>query len=204
MLTGPYKESVYQQDPDWQSADLLNRYICDSNAYLVALPVSEANVPWVPNEFKDNQDEPIDSIGAFANPDLILKRILSAVFSYKERNKGSTPPIEAIGILLTKSDKILHFIKGHSMDLSKPEGQRKFLNTYFRQTVGVLKYFGLEKVRIFPVFVEVEKVRGPDNKVTLRKVSGKPVIALDRENNLPLFSKETYKGCIRWILDVCG
>lgn len=203
-LTGPYTDSVYRQNPTWQTADILNRYICDSNAYLVSLPVSEANVPWVPEEFRDIQDEPVNDEGMFVDPDLTLKRILSAIFSYKDRNKGSTPRIEAIGILLTKADKILHFIKGHGMDLGTPQGQQRFLSLYFRQTAGVLKYFGLDKVRFFPVFVEVEKTRTPENKVVIHKVNGKPRIAMDQENNLPYFSKEVYKEVIRWILKTCG
>ena len=203
-LTGPFSESIYKENPTWQAADNLNKFICDSNAYILALPVSEANVPFVPDEFRDSMDQPVNSEGHFADPDLTLKRILSSVFRFKKDNPTS-PKIEGIAILLTKADKILHFIKGHGMNLNTPDGQQKFLTTYFRQTSSVLKFFGLQKVRFFPVFVEVEKVRTPEGKVTIHKDhQGKPRIALDREHNLPLFSKTTYTELIHWILDTLG
>lgn len=203
-LTGPYQESVYKQSPNWQSADILNRYICESNGYIIALPVSETNIPWVPHEFRDTKDEPQDLMGHFVDPDLTAKRILSAIFSYKDRNKKTSPPIDGIAILLTKTDKILHFIKGHGMNLNTAEGQHTFLTTYFRQTSGVLKYFGLEKVRFFPVFVEVEKIRTPENKVVIYKENGKPRIAVDKETNLPIFSKTPYQELIDWTLEIFG
>lgn len=203
-LTGPFTDSIYNQNPDWQSAEILNKYICDSHGYILALPVSAANIPWVPEEFRDSYDEPVGRDGRFADPDLTLKRIISAIFRYKARNKSS-PPVEGIAVLLTKSDKILHFVKSHGMDLNTAEGQQKFLNTYFRQTSAVLKFFGLEKVKFFPVFVEVEKIKGPDNKVVIHKSNtGKPHIVLDRETNLPSFSKTTYHELIMWILSVFG
>lgn len=201
-LTGPYIESVYMQKPDWQSADVLNKYICDSHGYIVTLPVSETNIPWVPAEFRDTKDEPQDSSGHFVDPDLTLKRILSAVLTYKEKNKATTPLIEGIAILLTKVDKILHFVKGHGMNLNSSEGQQKFLTTYFRQSTAVLKYYGLGKVKFFPVFVEVEKKRTPEGKVIINRAeNGKPKILVDRENNLPSFSKTTYTELIQWALN---
>jgi hypothetical protein len=204
-LTGPYQESVYLQKPDWQSADVLNKYICDSHGYIVTLPVSETNIPWVPEEFKDTKDEPQDAYGHFVDPDLTLKRILSAVFAYKERNKSTSPPIEGIAILLTKVDKILRFVKGHSMNLNTPQGQTEFLTNYFRQSTAALKYFGLNKVKFFPVFVEVEKIKSPEGKVTINKdANGKPKILLDREHNLPSFSKTVYLELIQWVLDTFG
>jgi len=202
-LIGPYTESVYKQNPDWQSADILNRYICDSHAYIIALPVSEANLPWVPSEFLDTKDEPQDRQGHFVDPDLTAKRILSAIFSWKQRNAKTSPAIEGIAILLTKADKIMHFAKGQQMNLTTAEGQQRFLTTYFRQTTSVLKYYGLDKVRFFPVFVEVEKIRGPDGKVMVNMdKDGRKKIALDREHNLPLFSKEVYQDLVRWCLDL--
>jgi len=203
-LTGPFTDSIYSQNPDWQSADILNKYICDSNGYILALPVSAANIPWVPEEFRDSSDEPEDSRGRFADPDLILKRIISAIYRYKTKNKSS-PPVEGIAVLLTKADKILHFVKGHGMDLNTPEGQMRFLSTYFRQTSSVLKFYGLEKVKFFPMFVEVEKIRTPEGKVVINKDErGRPKIVLDRENNLPSFSKTSCQELIRWSLETFG
>ena len=203
-LTGPYDESVYRENPSWQAADVLNKYICDSNGYIVTLPVSEANIPWVPSEFRDTRDEPQDSYGHFIDPDLVLKRILSAIFAYKQRNPQS-PRIEGIAILLTKADKILRWVKGQGMNINTQEGQQKFLMTYFRQTSSVLKFYGLDKVKFFPVFVEVLKIRAPEGKVIInRGADGKPRIAVDRESNLPLFSKTTYQELIRWSLDTFG
>ena len=204
LLTGPYQDSIYHQKPDWQSSDILNKYICDSHGYIMALPVSAANIPWVPDEFKDSIDEPVDEQGRYVDPDLVLKRILSAIFRYKSRNRTS-PPVEGLAVLLTKSDKIMHFSKGHGMDLNTPDGQQKFLNMYFRQTMSVLKFYGLEKVKFFPFFVEVEKIRGPDNKIIIHKNNmGKPQIVIDHENNLPVFSKTTAGEAIHWILETFG
>lgn len=203
-LIGPYSQSVYKQNPDWASADVLNKYICNSNGYIVTLPVSEVNIPLVPAEFRDTRDEPQDNVGHFVDPDLVAKRILSAIFAYKEKNKQS-PPIEGIAILLTKADKVLHFIKGHGMDLNTPEGQRRFLTTYFRQTCSVLKYYGLDKVRFFPVFVEVLKIKGPDGKTVIYKdENNKKKILRDEENNLPIFSKTAFNELTTWVLQTFG
>lgn len=203
-LAGPYDESMYRQNPNWQDADILNKYIFDSNGYIVVLPVSEANIPFVPSEFKDTHDEPQDNFGHFVDPDLVLARIVSAILSFKEDEKTS-PRIDGIAVLLTKVDKIMHFVKSKGMNLNSSEGQHKFLTTYFRQTTSVLKFYGLSKVRFFPVFVEVEKVKTPEGKITINKdANGKPRIALDKKNNLPLFSKTVYGELIDWCLDTFG
>lgn len=200
-LAGPFEDSIYRQSPNWEDADILNKYIFNSNGYIVVLPVSEANIPFVPSEFKDTHDEPQDNFGHFVDPDLVLARIVSAVLAFKKAERTS-PRIDGIAVLLSKIDKIMHFVKSQGMDLNTAEGQHRFLTTYFRQTTSVLKYYGLEKVRFFPVFVEVEKTKTPEGKIVISKdAKGKPRIALDKKNNLPLFSKTVYNELIDWILD---
>ncbi len=195
-LMGPFQESQYQETPNWESAEALARYVCNSNGYVLLCPVSHAHIPGVPQMAEERI--------AQKDPDVNISRILQAIYKYKRKTRS--PPIEGIAVLLSKYDMIDSYCKAKGMDLYNPEGAKVFLNTYFRQTSGVLKYYGLEKVRFFPVHVQVEKRRLPDGNMEFVKWPGTNSykIAVDYERNLPMFSEFSYKGLINWIMETFG
>lgn len=194
-LIGPYSQNVYQQNVDYQAAENLNKYICDANGYILVLPVSRAHIAGV--EQLDN--EPSDLL---SDPDVNLARILQAIYRYKKKSKS--PNIEGIAVLLTKYDVIEAHIKGRGMDLYTDTGAQAFMQTYFRQTSGLLKYYGINKVKFFPFHVSVERVKNVSTgKLEMAKwPDGNYKIAIDYERNLPVFSERSAFNVINWIKQV--
>jgi hypothetical protein len=194
-LIGPYSTNVYQQNVEYQAAENLNKYICDSNGYILVVPVSRARLPGV--EQMDN--EPSDLL---SDPDVNIARILQAIYRYKKKSRS--PNIEGIAVLLTKYDVIDAHIKSRGMDLYSAQGASLFMQTYFRQTSGLLKYYGLNKVRFFPFHVQVERIKNPTTgKLEFVKwPDGTYKIAVDYERNLPIFSEKSAYDVITWIRDV--
>jgi len=193
-LIGPYKQSQYHQAIDYQDAQNLTRYICDSNGYILVAPVNRPHVPGVPKEFLDEEPTSLRW-----DPDVNLRRILGAIYHYKKQTRS--PPIEGIAVLLTKYDTIDTYLKSQGMDLYDPIGARIFLQTYFRQTTGLLKYYGLEKVKFFPFHVQVEKIKHPDGTISFNKWSeGRGYkITLDEKRNIPKFAEQSCYDVINWI-----
>lgn len=193
-LIGQHQKYMYQQPlPTYRNAENLNRIIAASHGYMVAasIPRSTMNFPHYASE-----KEP-DTLHRDA--DLNVYRILQRIFQYKQRRGAK--PIEGIAILLTKYDMVSPWVKEKEMDLTDPEGAKLYLNTYFRQTMGALKNFGLDKVRFFPVFVQVEKVYHSDGTFHFKTRSDGQgyQILVDQDNNLPIFSLGPYQQLLGWI-----
>jgi len=193
-LIGPYRKSMYYKVPGYRSAEILNRYICDSNGYVLTIPVSQ--IPGLPQII----DEPPDDL---EDPDLNAARILSRIFAHKK--KTHSPRIDGIAVLWTKSDMVEAWLRAKGMDLHNAETARNFLTTYFRQTASVLKDFALEhgwdKIKFFPMFVQVEKTVLPDGSVQFNKWPNQKgyKIILDEENNLPSFAMKSSFDFISWV-----
>jgi len=199
-LIGPYAQEQYRKSDqlDLQNIQNLNQYICDSNGFILVGSVNRPYIPDVPSEFLESEP-----LSLRWDPDLNLRRILASIIRYKQETRS--PKIEGIAVLLTKYDTIVDYLKipGKNMDLYTEAGARNFVETYFRQTASVLKFYGMEKVRFFPVHVSVEKVRGPDGIVRFARHSdGRGYkIELDERRNLPMFSEQVYLNLIDWIMD---
>jgi len=184
-LIGPYHQSIYHQQPNFRRADQLVKYICDSNGYVLVVPVSRALM----FDGKGIEAEPTSLV---VDPDVNLARILQTIYRYKRESRS--PQIEGIAVLLTKYDMIDVFAKARGMNFYDAEGMRLFLHTYFRQTSSLLKAYGLEKVQFFPVHVQVERVEKPDGSVKFTNN-----ILTDRQRNLPVYSEQSYLQLIQWI-----
>lgn len=197
-LIGPFQKSVYKQSVDYQQADNLNKYICESNGYVLVVPVSRAHIEGIPQM----DEEP----GALLqDPDVNLHRILNSIYRYKQKSRS--PNIEGIAVMLTKYDMVDAYLKNKGMDLYNPEGAKAFLNTYFRQTMGSLKYYGIEKVKFFPMHVQVERFKDIDGTIKFAKwPEGSGYhgykIAVDLERNLPLFAEKSCYELIMWLKQV--
>lgn len=186
-LIGPHTQSVYQRQPNYREAKQLTDYICQSNGFILAVPVSRARM------FDGNaiEEEP-DSL--LKDPDVNIRRILAAIYRYKRMSK--TKDIEGIAVLLTKYDMIDVHCKSRGMNLYDHDGATRFLHTYFRQTSSLLKHYGLEKVKFIPVHVQVQKNEKRDGTVEFTNQ-----ILTDPVRNLPLYSEQSYLELIDWIKD---
>jgi hypothetical protein len=184
-LIGPYHKDLYRRQATFQEAKGLTDYICNSHGYVLVAPVSRALM----FDGKGIEKEP-DSL--LPDPDVNLARILASIYRYKRESRS--PKIEGIAVLLTKYDMIDVFVKARGMDFYHEDGMRRFLHTYFRQTSSLLKYYGLEKVRFFPVHVQVERIEKKDGSVQFTNN-----ILTDPHRNLPLYSEQSYLNLIDWI-----
>lgn len=187
-VAGKFTDSVYEQNANWQDVDTLNKYICNANGYLMMLPVSLTPIPGMPKI-----DTPPE--GLHANPDLACARILSAIYAFKQ--DSGAPPIEGIGIIWTKYDLVKEYCVANGMNLYTPEGSKKFMETYFRQSLAVLKYYGLDKVKFFPFHIQVKRKKNADGSSEVLK--GDNAIAVDMKRNLPLFAEDSCYNIIDWI-----
>jgi hypothetical protein len=196
-LAGPYTDSIYRKTQKWEDADVLNKTICDANGYVLVIPVNQANIPYVPPEFLDR-----DLVNSRNDPDLSARRVLNAIYRHK-REDVQSPKIDGIAVLLTKYDAIADWTKSKGMDLTTQDGAQRFLSTYFRQTMGMLKYYGIEKVKFFPMWVTVEKEKQTDGRMAFGKhPDGTLRIALDYQRNLPMFAEQSNYSLIDWIEEV--
>lgn len=186
-LLGPHGRSIYGRQSDYQENVALAEYICNSHGYIVAIPVSRAKIGGVARE-----PLPMGVDGKpMIDPDVNVRRILAAIHHYKRIT--NSPPIEGIAVLLTKYDMIDDICKAHGMDLYTDAGSARFLQRYFPMTSALLMHHGLEKVRFFPVHVQVRKEK-KDGKLIFTND-----IVVDYENNLPEYSERSYLALIDWI-----
>lgn len=192
-LIGPHRKSMYQQVPTYRDAENLNKMIASSHGYVLVVPVSRSTMP-LPQSIEDKEPDSIHR-----DPDLNVYRILQKIYKYKQQRGAK--PIEGIAVLLTKYDMVDAWVRERGMDLYDPAGAKLFLSTYFRQTMGALKNYGLDKVRFFPVHVQVEKIQLPDGSIRFRKRDDGEgyQIMVDQVRNLPLYSESSYLKLINWI-----
>lgn len=196
-LIGPHRKEMYGDGPPtYQDAGQLNRIISASQAYVLIAPVSRSTMP-LPQDIGDKESNAIHS-----DPDLNIYRILEAIFKHKKEMRGAKKT-EGIAVLLTKYDMVDAWVKQQGMSLYDPAGAKLFLNTYFRQTMGCLKNYGMSKVEFFPVHVQVEKIQLEDKSIRFKKwPDGSFKIMVDTKHNLPFYSQGSYRRLIRWLLDV--
>lgn len=198
-LTGPYRGTLYKQMP-YKDADNLNRMIAASQAFIMTIAVPRSAMP-LPQSL---DSEPAS---LHPNPDLNAYRILNSILKYKK--KHGAKPCQGVAVLLTKYDMVDAWLREANMSLYNPEGAKLYLSTYFRKTMGVLKNYGLDKVKFFPVHFQVEKKVLPDGKVRFVKWSegamrpnGDKItgykIAVDYERNLPYFSEKSFNELLDW------
>jgi len=194
-IIGPYRSHMYEQVPNYQQAENLNRVIIQSNAFIVVVPVSRSTMP-LP-QVVDQEPESL-----LRNPDVNVVRMLDSITNLREQARAKRP--EALGICLTKYDMVNAWFEQLGMNLNDPEGQYRFLHTYFRQTMGKLKNYGLNKVRFFPMFVQVAKETTPEGKVKfVERADGDGLqILTDQRHNIPVYSKESCHALINWVKDI--
>ncbi len=195
-LIGPHRGNLYETHKTYRDAENLNRMIAASQGFLVTIAVPRSMMP-ISQKLPDAEPTSLHP-----DPDLNAFRILNAILQYKKSRRSQK--CEGIGILLTKYDMNDVWLKERGMNLYDPEGAKLFLSTWFRKTMGILKNYGLEKVRFFPVHVDVEKERLSDGSIRFLKwteASGKIgyKIRVNYERNLPFFSEQSYRNLMDWV-----
>lgn len=188
-MVSRFKTGMYNLQTEWGLAESVYRYICDSNGFILVAPVSRADFPW--GRLENHPDDEI------VDCDTQIARVLGAIFDYKMESKS--PPIEGLAVLLTKCDmltKYQSYFKSNGMDFYTEQGMINFMNTYFSATASKLDFYGLEKVRFFPMHVETEK----DEEGNARKwPGGGDKIKVNVMKRLPFFNQEVSVDLIKWL-----
>lgn len=190
-LIGKFGKGEYHHHPYFGIAKNLSAKILSSNGFILICPVSRAlmfhNLP--PEWEKEPPDLPVD-------PDVNVVRMLRQIRAFKEAAKSS--PIEGLAILLTKYDLIREYAQHMGIDLlTDPRNVDSFMNTFFPQTSAELKYHGLEKVKFFPCFVQVQRtqegrvVKWPDGSDKIEMHPHRP--------RMPIYNEAGIIELITWI-----
>jgi len=190
-LLEPFQGGMYNINTDFRQIDSINKYILESNAFIF---VAATNRVTQLEETQWYEKEPDQT---FVDPDVNLARFIDKIFKYKEITRSA--PIEGIAVLLTKYDEIRHLAKASGMSLETPQGARAFLDVNFPDTTASLKFYGLEKVKFFPVWVDTEK---DENHRTIKDAQGNAKIVMDMRRRLPSYSIDSYKDLIQYIKTV--
>lgn len=191
QIMGKFGEGEYHLHPRWAVNKELTGKILSSNGLIQICPISRALL-WhrMPDEWdKEPEDLPPD-------PDVNVVRMLKEIFAFKENNRSH--PIEGIAMLLTKYDLIQEYVQNMGLDLiSQPENTHKFMQMFFPQTSAELKHRGLDKVKFFPSFVQVE--RTTDGRVIQWSNGGDKIQMHPQRPRTPIYSEQAYIELLTWL-----
>jgi len=177
-------------------------YVKNSDGILIAAPASRVFLDWdIPIEeetYKDPtyQNEP-DRI---EDPDVPLSRIVSDLITYKESKHQK---FKGIGVILTKWDKIMPYVKRLEIDMDafepSGEGLKKFMDNCFSQTMTELKASGVP-VEFFPSYLTLQK----DNEGhTLRwndKTEKINLLSIENDKRrVPEYPEKVYMKIFEWL-----
>ena len=188
-----FSASMYNiAQQDYRTAVDIYKYVLSSNGFILVIPVSRALMTTEsPPLEKEPESLPRD-------PDLNLVRILEVIYDYKERTRS--PPIEGMAVLLTKYDLIQPYAQSMGMDLYQPGGCRRFMEAFFPATLAKLKFYGLEKVRFFPSYVQVERV-GKEGRIVKWPDGTDKIVMNPSRPRMPIYSEDSYIQLITWLKD---
>ena len=183
---------------DFYANQQLLNYIRDADGFLFCVPASRALI------FDDDvqlEREP-SSDEAVSDPDVPVTRILQDIINYKTRARGK--PIDAIGVIITKSDLILPYLAQWGIDLYDPKGLRMFLNNYFSATAMTLKrYVDKANVQFFPSHFQV--LKNTDGSVKKWSDGGDRIELFrdlrnpQRARKVPRYSEQSYVNLFEWL-----
>jgi hypothetical protein len=115
--------------------------------------------------------DPYDKIkGLSKHPDVNTARMISPIIEYKHNNKGYSPPLERIGIVITACDMLFPIAKtienftGRKFDPLPENGDIQtsqqslsdFMKAFFPQTHALIASLNVD-VQYFPSYFELEK-----------------------------------------------
>lgn len=192
-----FGDGQYDINPNMKDAQLVHDYILNTDAPILIAPVTR------PLGLEKE-------LGAQLNlPDVNLSRLLAAIYGYKEEDQRLNPhykPIKGIGVFLTKTDGAKVHLDARHINIETEEGIHLFMSKYFPETYAVLGWYGLEKVRFWPIGLELETDTNGLGEVVGKKHPLKPErgwkIAVDYARNMPKgnYEKQLYEF-IDWLKD---
>lgn len=171
-------------------AQNLVNYVKESDGYLLCVDASKALGI-------KGYSPPSDEVES--DPDNDLHRILSEIFTHKERSRGK--PIKGIAVIITKWDTIAPYASNWGMDIYDPSGKglKEFMDVCFPNTSMILKDYGFgfgANIQVFPSYVEVQ--RDGEGKPKRWK-DGKEKIVV-KERRMPSCDLQSYMNLIRFLL----
>ena len=129
------------------------------------------------------------------DPDVNIARLLECIYNYKQDTQSGAPGITGIAVLLTKYDAMAPILTEQGMDLTSPIGVQNFMSTHFKETYAILKWYGLNKVRFWPTWVELER----DREGNLLQNERGYQIARHGGRRVPKYSCPSYLELIDWV-----
>ena len=180
------------------SSNVVN-YVRDCEGYILIAPASRAMAFQDGLQIeKETEDEELSGIST--DPDANLYNFIQSIISYKEDTKGK--PIKAIAVVVTKWDMLMPFAQEMGIDLDDVtgEGIQQFMETFFPQTMSLLKFEQQRnqnmQLQFFPSYVKTVKdaqgktVMWPDNT---------PKIELETNLRIPKYWADSYLRLINFL-----
>jgi len=172
----------------YSAARNLVDYVKESDGFILTVPASKAlGIKGIQLE-KESTDIHFD-------PDVNLYRILDAVITHKEQSRGK--PIKGIAVIITKWDLLRPYAENFGMDIYEPSGRglTEFMDVCFPATSMILKDYGLENVKFFPSYVELE--RDSEGKPKTWPEGDEKILIKGRRK--PSYDEQTYINLIEWL-----
>jgi hypothetical protein len=173
----------------YSAAQNLITYVKESDGFVLVVPASKALM------FKDDRQIDAESQDIDFDPDVNLARILGEVIEHKRHSRGKQ--IKGIAVVITKWDLAQPFASNLGMDIFEPSGRglTEFMHVCFPATSMRLKASGVQNVRYFPSYVDVERDENGNKK---RWPDGSDKIVV-KDRRKPSYSEQTYVDLINYL-----
>jgi len=151
VLINKYKRGELSPvaEANYNAARKLVDYVKGADGFILTVPASKALI------YKDGEQKERESSEVDYDPDVNLARILGDVYHYKKQVVHHD--IKGIAVVITKWDLISKDAENMGIDIYTPEGLKHFMNVYFPSTSQVLGWYGLNNVRFFPSYVDLQR-----------------------------------------------
>ena len=162
------------------SATLYNDILM-SSGFIVVVPVTRARMMQGVALESEPDNLPTD-------PDVNISRLLTTIYHYKQKTR--TKKVKGICVVFTKYDQLHQITTVKGMDLTSPQGIRKFMLAFFPETYRTLDFYGLEKVIFLPVWVDLDE-----------EAENYPFKILPDPSrfNRPSYSRSNYELLVSWM-----
>jgi hypothetical protein len=172
-------------------AQNLINYVKESDGYVLCVDASRALGI-------KGYNTPTDEVRE--DPDNYLHRLLSNIFTHKERSRGKA--IKGIAVVITKWDTIAPYAGLWGMDVyeSTGQGMKEFMDVCFPNTSMILKDYGYgfgSNIQIFPSYIEVER----DSEGQTKKWADGSDKIVVKERRMPSCDLQSYINLMHFLLE---
>jgi hypothetical protein len=157
------------------------------------------------------EPDPFDKIkGLSKHPDVNTQRLLLPILEYKHDNRGYTPQLEKIGIVITACDELFPLAKtisaftGRPFDPLKPEISNasldSFMRAFFPGTHSLISSLGVS-VQYFPSYFQTDGYWDTETKTDPKIKRGNIFDTPNWEHNVnrPEYSEYWFNREIEWL-----